>query len=68
MKKQYIKPLTIAHTLNAEQPLLAGSFKTKGVSFDRVAPIDTKPLEKANYGIETKWKWGNGDDSSVDVD
>lgn len=64
MKKQYIKPLTKAHTLFSEQPILAGSFKARAKDFD----VHQKKEDATNWGLSTDWTWGNGDGEDVYVD
>lgn len=64
MKKQYIKPFTKAHTLNAEQPILAGSYRVRATDNDKTQSEGSS--SDNNYGIDTKWDWGNGNGSGVD--
>lgn len=63
MKKQYIKPFVNIHALKAETAILAASYSVKATDNDKT---QSEGSSSDNYGIDTKWDWGNGNDSDVD--
>lgn len=66
MKKQYIKPFMNVHTLKVETAILAASYRVSATDNDMQKTLELYD-ESTNYGdINTKWEWGNGNNSGVD--
>ena len=64
MKKQYIKPFTNVHDIKVESVLFSGTkYSTKATDHNKVEPAQQV---QDNYGINTNWKWGDGNSADVD--